>query len=157
MDDYTPLRSSELGIKTVFKTMYLYIRAHLLLSLKISSFCKMVEGNKYSILFYSNIVWMHGYKRCCRWDLNHQPPPVFPCWYVLFPFYGRKYSMKLKLFMENMWEFFLVFYFVPYKVNIPMHAGELFYVYFLFHTKLIFPCMQGELKGTVQRDGSGRN
>ncbi len=50
--------------------------------------------------------------------------------------------MKVKLFMENMWEFFLVFYFVPYKVNIPMHAGEFFYVYFLFHVKLIFPCMQ---------------
>lgn len=31
--------------------------------------------------------------------------------------------MKVKLFMENMWEFFLVFYFVPYKVNIPMYAG----------------------------------
>ncbi len=31
--------------------------------------------------------------------------------------------MQVKLFMENMWEFFLVFYFVPYKVNIPMHAG----------------------------------
>ncbi len=38
--------------------------------------------------------------------------------------------MKVKLFMENMWEFFLVFYFVPYKVNIPMHAGEFFYVFF---------------------------
>jgi hypothetical protein len=31
--------------------------------------------------------------------------------------------MKVKLFMENIWEFFLVFYFVPYKVNIPMCAG----------------------------------
>jgi hypothetical protein len=31
--------------------------------------------------------------------------------------------MQVKLFMENMWEFFLVFYFVPYKVNIPMYAG----------------------------------
>ncbi len=103
--------------------------------LKMSSFCKMVEGNKYYILFYFNIVWMHGYKRCCRWDLNHQPPPVFPFWSVFFPIYGRKYSMKVKLFMENMWEFFLVFYFVPDKVNIPMHAGDLFYVLFLFHTK----------------------
>ena len=60
--------------------------------------------------------------------------------------------MKIKLFMENMWEFFLVFYFVPYKVNIPMHAGELFYVYFLFHTKLIFPCMQGELNKSYIRN-----
>ena len=56
---------------------------------------------------------------------------VFPCWSVFFPIYGRKYSMKVKLFMENMWEFFYVFY--------------------LFHTKLIFPCMQGDLiKSTVR-------
>jgi hypothetical protein len=53
--------------------------------------------------------------------------------------------------MENMWEFFLVFYFVPYKVNIPMHAGEFFYVIFLFHTKLIFPCMQGDLNKSYIR------
>jgi hypothetical protein len=31
--------------------------------------------------------------------------------------------MKVKLFMENMWKFSLVFCFVPYKVNIPMYAG----------------------------------
>jgi hypothetical protein len=48
--------------------------------------------------------------------------------------------MKVKLFKENMWEFFLVFYFVPHKVNIPMQARE-FFMFFLFHTKLIFPCM----------------
>jgi hypothetical protein len=59
--------------------------------------------------------------------------------------------MKVKLFMENMWEFFLVFYFVPYKVNIPMHAGEFFYVFILFHTKLIFPCMQGDLNKSYIR------
>jgi hypothetical protein len=53
--------------------------------------------------------------------------------------------MKVKLFMENMWEFFFVFYFVPYKVNIPKNAREFFYVIFLFHTKLLFPCMQGDL------------
>ncbi len=35
--------------------------------------------------------------------------------------------MKVKLFMENMWEFSLCFNFVPYKVNIPMYAGEFFY------------------------------
>jgi hypothetical protein len=52
--------------------------------------------------------------------------------------------MKIKLFMENMWEFFLVFYFVPYKVNIPMHVGEFFYIFILFYTKLIFLCMQGD-------------
>ena len=38
--------------------------------------------------------------------------------------------MKVKLFMENMWEFSLVFYFVLYKVNIPMHAGEFFMLFF---------------------------
>ncbi len=35
--------------------------------------------------------------------------------------------MKVKLFIEIMWEFFLVIYFVPYKVNIPMYAGEVLY------------------------------
>jgi hypothetical protein len=69
---------------------------------------------------------------------------VLPCWSVFFPIYGRKYSMNIKLFMENMWEFFLVFYFVQYKVNIPMHVGEFFYVFILFYTKLIFPCIQGD-------------
>ena len=63
--------------------------------------------------------------------------------------------MKVKLFMENMWEFFLVFYFVPYKVNIPMHAGEFFYVFYLFHTKLIFPCMQGDLNKSYIRNIQG--
>lgn len=60
--------------------------------------------------------------------------------------------MKVKLFMENMWEFFLVFYFVPYKVNIPMYAGEFFYVIYLFHTKLIFPWMQGDLNKSNVRN-----
>jgi hypothetical protein len=60
--------------------------------------------------------------------------------------------MKVKLFMENMWEFFLVFYFVPYKVNIPMHARKLFYVFILFHTKIIFPCMQGNLNKSYIRN-----
>jgi hypothetical protein len=58
--------------------------------------------------------------------------------------------MKVKLLMESMWDFFLCFHFVPYKVNTPMYAGEFFYV-FLFHTKLISPCMQGDLiKSTVR-------
>ncbi len=52
--------------------------------------------------------------------------------------------MNVKLFMESKWEFFLVFYFVPYKVNIPMHAWEFSYVFFLFNTMLIFPGMQGD-------------
>jgi hypothetical protein len=60
--------------------------------------------------------------------------------------------MQVKLFMENMWEFFLVFYFVPYKVNIPMHAGEIFLCFFLFHTKLIFPCLQVDLNKSYIRD-----
>jgi hypothetical protein len=34
--------------------------AHLLLSLKISSFCKMVEGNKYSILILSGCMDIKG-------------------------------------------------------------------------------------------------
>ncbi len=60
--------------------------------------------------------------------------------------------MKVKLFMENMWEFSSCFHFVPYKVNIPMYAGELFYVFYLFHTKLIFPCMQGDLNKSNVRN-----
>ncbi len=97
---------------------------------------------------------MHRYKRCCRWDLNHQPHFNFsiPLLICVFPIYGRKYSMKVKVFMENMREFFLVFHFVPYKVNIPMHAGEYFFCVFLFHTKLIFPCMQGDLNKSYIRN-----
>jgi hypothetical protein len=67
----------------------------------------MVEGNKYSILFYSNIVWMH--------------------------------------------EFFLVFYFVPYKVNIPMHAGELFYVFFVPY-KVNIPMYAGGFKQVLYKE-----
>ncbi len=77
---------------------------------------------------------------------------VFPCWSVIFPIYGRKYSMKVKLFMENMWEFSLCFHFVTYKVNIPMYAGEFFYVIYLFHTKLIFLWMQGDLNKSNVRN-----
>ncbi len=60
--------------------------------------------------------------------------------------------MKVKLFMENMWEFSLCFHFVTYKVNIPMYAGEFFYVIYLFHTKLIFPWMQGDLNKSNVRN-----
>jgi len=56
---------------------------------------------------------------------------VFPCCCVFFPIYGRKYSMKAKLFMENMWELSLCF---------------------LPHTKLIFPCMQGDLNKSNTRN-----
>jgi hypothetical protein len=31
--------------------------------------------------------------------------------------------MKAMLFMENMWGFFLCYYFVPYGVNISMYVG----------------------------------
>ncbi len=76
----------------------------------------------------------------------HQPFCSFFLQSVFFSYLWKEIcSMQVKLFMENMWEFFLVFHFVPYKVNIPMHAREIFYVFFLFHTKLIFPCMQGDL------------
>jgi hypothetical protein len=60
--------------------------------------------------------------------------------------------MKVKLFMENMWEFFLAFYFVPYKVNIPMHTGDFFYVLFLFDTKIIFPGMERDLNKSYIRN-----
>jgi hypothetical protein len=59
---------------------------------------------------------------------NFSIPLVDLCFFLSM--YGRKYSMKVNLFMENMWEFFLVFYFVPYKVSIPMHAGEFFKGFF---------------------------
>ncbi len=45
---------------------------------------------------------------------------VFPCCSVIFPIYGRKYSMKA----------------------CGKHVG-IFLMFFLLHTKLIFPCMQG--------------
>jgi hypothetical protein len=57
---------------------------------------------------------------------------VVPCCSLFIPIYGRKYSMKAKMFMENMWEFSLCFYFVPYKV--------------------IFPCMQGDLNKSNRRN-----
>jgi hypothetical protein len=38
--------------------------------------------------------------------------------------------MKTKMFMENMREFSLCFYFVPDKVNIPMYAGEFFLCFY---------------------------
>jgi hypothetical protein len=60
--------------------------------------------------------------------------------------------MKVKLIMENMWEFSLCFHFVTYKVNIPMYAGEFCYVIYLFHTKLIFPWMQGDLNKSNVRN-----
>ncbi len=40
---------------------------------------------------------------------------------------------------------FHIFFCVPYKVNIHMNAGEFFLCFFLFHEKLMFPCMQGDV------------
>jgi hypothetical protein len=60
--------------------------------------------------------------------------------------------MKAKLLMENIWEFSLCFYFVPYKVNIPMYFRGIFLMFFLFHTKLMFPCMQGDLNKSNRRN-----
>jgi hypothetical protein len=59
--------------------------------------------------------------------------------------------MKVKLFLENMWEFFLVFYFVPYKVNIPMHAGEFFYVFFVPY-KVNIPMYSGGFKQVLYKE-----
>ncbi len=103
--------------KTWFQDHVLYIYGHIYYCHKkwVHSVKWLKEINIlfYSLLFYSNIVWMHGYKRCCRWDLNHQPPPVFPCWSAFFPIYGWK------------------------------TCGNFSLSFILFHTKLIFPCMQG--------------
>jgi hypothetical protein len=59
--------------------------------------------------------------------------------------------MKVKLFMENMWEFPLVFYFVPYKVNIPMHAGELFMLFFV-PFKVNIPMYAGGYKQVLYKE-----
>jgi hypothetical protein len=59
--------------------------------------------------------------------------------------------MKVKLFMENMWKFFLVFYFVPYTVNIPMHAGEFFMCFFVPY-KVNIPMYAGGFKKSYIRN-----
>ncbi len=63
---------------------------------------------------------------------------VFLCCYVIFPIYGRKYSMKacgkhVGIFLLHT------------KLIFPCMQENFSYVFFLFHTKLIFPCMQGDL------------
>jgi hypothetical protein len=47
--------------------------------------------------------------------------------------------MKVKLFLENMWEFFLCFHFVPYKVNTPCMQGYFFYVFVFVPYKVNIP------------------
>jgi hypothetical protein len=54
--------------------------------------------------------------------------------------------MKVRLFMENMWEFSLCFYFVPYKVNIPMYAGEFFLMFFFVLYKVNISMYAGGFK-----------
>ncbi len=60
--------------------------------------------------------------------------------------------MTVKLFMENMWEFFLVFYFVPYKVNVPMHAGEFFLCFFFVPYKVNIPMYVGGFKQVLYKE-----
>ncbi len=52
--------------------------------------------------------------------------------------------------MENMWEFFLVFYFVPYKVKNPMHAAEFFYVF--VPCKVNIPMYAGGFKQVLYKE-----
>ncbi len=69
--------------------------------------------------------------------------------------------MKVKLFMENMWEFSLCFYFVPYKVNIPMYAGKFFYVFFCsIQSQYFHVCMgiqTSPIKGKYMLDTSEKS
>jgi hypothetical protein len=48
--------------------------------------------------------------------------------------------------MENIWEFYLCFHFVPYKVNIPMYAGEFLLCYLFVPYKVNIPVNAGGLK-----------
>jgi hypothetical protein len=54
--------------------------------------------------------------------------PLLIC---VFSYLWKELFCEVKLFMGNMWELSLCYYFVPYKVNIPMYAGEVFYVFFV--------------------------
>jgi hypothetical protein len=60
--------------------------------------------------------------------------------------------MTAKLFMENMWEFSLCFYFVPYKVNIPMYAGVFFLCFNFVPYKVNIPMYERGFK-QVQEKG----
>ncbi len=111
-----------------------------------------IRKEKNFLSFFNDVFVLFSFKEVFIILLYLYLISVFPCWSVFFPIYGRKYSMKVKLLMENMWEFSLCFHFVPYKFNIPMYAGEFFYVFYLFHTTLIFPCMQGDLNKSHVRN-----
>jgi hypothetical protein len=59
--------------------------------------------------------------------------------------------MKVKLFMENMWEFFLDFYFAPYKGNIPMRAGNFLCLIFVPY-KVNMPMYAGGFKQVLYKE-----
>jgi hypothetical protein len=88
---------------------------------------------------------MHGYKRCCRWDLNHQPFCSLFLQRSVFSYLWKEIFHEGKAVYGKHVGIFPCLLLCSIQVNIPMHAGEIFYVIFLFHTKLIFPCMQGDL------------
>jgi hypothetical protein len=80
---------------------------------------------------------------------------IFPCMYlisvfpycsVFFPIYGRKYSMKAKLFMENLWKLSFSCIFVLDKVNISMYAGEFFFCLFFVPYKVNISIYEGGFK-----------
>ncbi len=55
------------------------------------------------------------------------------------------------MFIQIMWEFSICF--LPHtKLIFPCMQGNFSYVIFLFYTKLIFPCMQGDLKKSNTRN-----
>ncbi len=74
---------------------------------------------------------------------------VFLCCYVFFPIYGRKYSMNV---YGNHVGIFHMFFLPHTKLIFPCMQGNFSYVIYLFHTKLIFPCMQGDLNKSNTRN-----
>ncbi len=74
---------------------------------------------------------------------------VFPCCSVFFPVYRRKYSMNV---YGNHVGIFHMFFLPHTKLRFPCMQGNFSYVIFLFHTKLIFPCMQGDLNKSNTRN-----
>ena len=55
------------------------------------------------------------------------------------------------MFMEIMWEF-SIFFFAPYKVNIPMYAGEFFLCYFFVPYKVNIPMYAGGVKQVLYKE-----
>ncbi len=82
----------------------------------------------FSILYYWSIRTMSSFKYTSMFKFSFSTVPFYMyCTYIFVDQWiyhlWKEYSMKASLFMENMWEFSLCFYFVPYQVNIPMYAG----------------------------------